>query len=186
MQNLERVVKMKKSDSVRNARSARRAKAKAPRANRKVDNVRRLQLVEGGRQGAKPRRRVSSPPARQSHAVPPEIRRRRRLATLVLVLLAAGLIAYILTGPILKVMDTRRNRAKAEAQLAEEQSRTQALQDKKELETTEEYLEGKARENGYVKPGEIPIIVLDGEDSEESSDAPDGGNTTSENQSPSP
>lgn len=161
----------------------------ALRANKKVDNVRRLQLVEGGRQGAEPRRRVSRQPAPQSHAVPPEIRRRRRLVALVLALLAAGLITYVLIGPVLKVIDSNRNLARAEAQLADEQSRTQSLQDKKELETTDGYVEGKARENGYVKPGEIPIIVLDtpsDETADGNSSTPDDGSNTSSGQNPSP
>lgn len=97
---------------------------------------------------------------------------------MVLALLVAGLITYVLIGPVLKVIDSRRNLARAEAQLAGEQSRTQSLQDKKELETTDGYVEGKARENGYVKPGEIPIIVLDEPDSDQSADQSQASDTS--------
>jgi cell division protein FtsB len=139
----------------------------------KTDNVRRLHVVEGGRQGAEPRRRVSGQPAPPKHNVPPAIRKRRRLAACILALLAAGLITYVLLGPILSVIQSHRNLSKAEAQLSEEQARSQALQDKKEFETTDQYAEGKARENGYVKPGEIPIIVLDVPDPGQNNDQTD-------------
>lgn len=160
MSKWRRVVKIKR-DTKKRPGGVRHARALTNRVDQEVDNVRRLQLVEGGRQGAKPRQRVSDPPARQRHAVPRKVRRRRRLATLVLALLAAGLITYILLAPTLRFIESRRNLSRVKAQFAEEQSRTQALQDKKELEMKDEFVEGKARESGYVKLGEIPIIVLD-------------------------
>jgi Septum formation initiator len=173
VQNDERVVKMKKSGLKEKTSVAGRTKAKAPasRAKKKVDNGRRLHVVEGGRQVTEPRhKRVSGQPAHQKHRIPPAIRRRRRLAACILVLLAAGLITYVLLGPILGYVRSNRNLSKTEAQLAEEKAQTQELQDKKDFESTDKYAEGKARESGYVKLGEIPIIVLDEQQPEQNSD----------------
>jgi cell division protein FtsB len=161
---------MKKRGLRKRTRDARAARAKTSRSDIRTDDVRRLHVVEGGRQGTEPRRRVSGQPAPPKHGVPLAIRRRRRLAVCILALLAAGLITYVLLGPILSVIQSHRNLSQAEAQLSEEQARSQALQDKKEFETTDQYVEGKARENGYVKPGEIPIIVLDVQNPEQSDD----------------
>lgn len=150
---------MKRSESRKSTRA--NGKRQGARIDRSVDNVRRLHLVEGGRQAAKSGRRISGRPAPQKRAVPRAIRRRRRLAAIILMLLAAGLITYILLGSMMSYLQGRRDLSKAEAQLSQEKENTQALEDKKNVESSDEYVEGKARENGYVKPGEIPIIVLD-------------------------
>ncbi len=95
------------------------------------------------------------------------------MAVAILVLLAAGLITYILLGPVTRVIESRHNLAQAEAQLAEERSRTWALEERKAWDMTDRFVELEAREMGYVKPGEIPIVVLDHQDEE-----PDTTNTT--------
>jgi len=79
----------------------------------------------------------------------------------VLVVLALGLIAYILLGPLTRLIESRRNLSQAETQLGEEQSRTAVLEERKAWDLTENFVEWEARKMGYVKPGEIPIIVLD-------------------------
>jgi hypothetical protein len=89
----------------------------------------------------------------------------------VLAVLAAGLIVYILLGPVTRVIESRRNLSRVESQLAEEQSRTAALEERKVWDMTDTFVEWEARKMGYVKPGEIPIIVLDYQEEETASDS---------------
>ena len=84
----------------------------------------------------------------------------------VMALLAGGLVAYVLLGPVTRVIESRRNLSRAEAQLSEERSRTQLLEERRRRDLSEEYVEWEARKMGYVKPGEIPIIVLDEKEEE--------------------
>lgn len=126
-----------------------------------------LRVIEGGRGMALPgcgedarkqaRRRVPSG----------RVKRRRRMAAALLVLLAAGIIAYVLLGPVTRVIESRRNLSRLENQLAEEKSRTAYLEERKAWDLTENFVELEARKMGYVKPGEIPIIVLDYQEEEE-------------------
>ncbi len=99
--------------------------------------------------------------------VPGRVKRRRRIAGAVLAILAVGLIVYVLIGPVTRVIDSRRNLSRVEAQLAEERSRTAVLEERKSWGMTDTFVEWEAREMGYVKPGEIPIIVLDYHEQEE-------------------
>ncbi len=94
----------------------------------------------------------------------------------VLVVLATGIVVYVLLGPVTRMLDSRREVARAEAQLAEERSRTTSLEERKAWDMTDAFVEWEARKMGYVKPGEIPIIVLDYHEEEK---APEdmGGNT---------
>jgi hypothetical protein len=84
----------------------------------------------------------------------------------VLVVVAVGLITYVLLGPVTRVIESRRNLAQAESTLAEERSRTLVLEERKAWDMTERFVEWEARKMGYVKLGEIPIIVLDHQEEE--------------------
>ena len=120
---------------------------------------RELRVIEGGRRGAE---REPAPPRRP--APTRRVKIRRRVALAVLVLMAAGLITYVLLGPVTRLIDSRNNLARAEDQLAEEKSRTEALEERQAWDLTDRFVEWEARKMGYVKPGEIPIIVLDEEE----------------------
>lgn len=93
--------------------------------------------------------------------IPARTRRRRRILAVALSLLAVGLVVYILLGPVTRLVESRRNLSRAETQLAEERSRTAALEERKAWGMTDTFVELEARKMGFVKPGEIPIIVLD-------------------------
>ncbi len=93
--------------------------------------------------------------------VAPRKGRKRRAVVLAAVLVSLGLIAAVLYRPVTQALDSRRALAQAEEKLAEERARTQELEERKERDLGEEYVEGEARKMGYVKPGEIPLIVLD-------------------------
>jgi cell division protein FtsB len=128
---------------------------------------RRLQVIEGGRrESERSRSKGRELPARDKREISRRIRRRRRLAAAVLALLAAGLIAYLLTGPIMRTIESRRVLSRTESELEQEKNLTQALQERKDRALTIDFVEEEARKMGYVKPGEIPIIVL-GEEEEE-------------------
>ena len=152
----------------RGSRSERAGRRASPqRLEKDMDNVRRLHVIEGGRQGAGSRRGDTRPPARVRRDISREVRRRRRLAAVFLALLAAGLITYLLLGPVTRTIESRRNLSKAQAELAEERSRTEILGERKNRALTDEFVEQEARKMGYVKPGEIPIIVLDEKQNEQ-------------------
>lgn len=146
------------------------------RLERKVEYTRRLRVIEGGRGSGESRCGDSDAPAREKRGVSKEIRRRRRLMVAVLALLAAGLITYLLLGPVMRTIESRRVLSRVEAELAEERARTQTLEDRKSRALTDDFVEEEARKIGYVKPGEIPIIVLDEEEEEQASD-PTAANT---------
>ncbi len=88
-------------------------------------------------------------------------KKRRRLAAVVAFLLAIALAAAVLYGPFTRYLSSRRELGRAESLLAEETEATRALLERRERALSEEYVEGEARKMGYVKPGEIPLIVLD-------------------------
>jgi cell division protein FtsB len=163
------VVKRKKSNQL--GRGYRGVKetgdSSTRRLEKSVDVTRRLHLVEDGRREVGTGVVVSRPRVRDKRGVKKEIRRRRRLAALFLALSAAGLITYLLLGPITRAVESRGNLSRAEAQLQEERSRTQALEERKSRALTEDFVEEEARKMGYVKPGEIPIIVLDEPEAEQ-------------------
>lgn len=109
----------------------------------------------------------SRQPVKKRKIVSPQVRRRRRLAVLFFVLVAAGLMTYLLLGPILRNIDSRRNLAEIENDLEMERAKTRELQERMETAQSKEYVEDEARGMNYVKPGEIPIIVLDDEEASE-------------------
>jgi cell division protein FtsB len=96
------------------------------------------------------------------------------------VLLAAGLITWVLLGPIMRTMESRRELSRAQSELEKERARTQELQERKERALSDEFVEKEARKMGYVKPGEIPIIVLESDEQgvkeESPTDSPSSGN----------
>jgi cell division protein FtsB len=73
-------------------------------------------------------------------------------------------VTYLLLGPILRNIDSRRNLAELEDELEMERARTRELQERMETAQSKEYVEDEARGMNYVKPGEIPIVVLDDEE----------------------
>lgn len=125
------------------------------------------------RESGKKESRTATSRARRQ--VSPERRKKRRAAVLVAVLMALGLIAAVLYRPVTQALDSRRTLARAEDKLAEERARTQELEERKERDLGEDYVEGEARKMGYVKPGEIPLIVLDEKDGDEQNEKGDGG-----------
>jgi len=78
-----------------------------------------------------------------------------------MLLAAVGLVTYLLLGPILRNMESRRNLVELENELEAERAETRELEGRKERAQSKEYVENEAREMNYVKPGEIPIVVLD-------------------------
>lgn len=114
----------------------------------------------------------SRKPVKKRKIVSPRVRRRRRLAVLLFVLAAAGLVTYLLLGPILRNIDSRRNLAEIENELEMERAKTRELEERMETAQSKEYVEDEARGMNYVKPGEIPIIVLDDEEASEEEPTP--------------
>jgi len=160
---------VKKKKSKRMSRRTRAVKGGAraaaqPSSLREKKGSQNLRVIEGGRAG----KRVAAGGKEQVRTrrceIPAKVKRRRRVALAVLIVLAAGLITYILLGPVTRVIESRRNLSQAEAELAEERSRTLALEERKAWDMTDRFVELEAREMGYVKPGEIPIVVLDHEE----------------------
>ncbi|MEW6552658.1 MAG: septum formation initiator family protein [Actinomycetota bacterium] len=138
----------------------------------------RLRVIQGGREDGATHtgpREVEEP--RRRCELPAKVKRRRRIVLAMLVLLALGLIAYVLLGPVTRLIESRKNLARVETQLSEEQSRTAVLEERKAWDMTEKFVEWEARKMGYVKPGEIPIIVLDYQEEEsapiETAETPD-------------
>lgn len=140
--------------------------ASRPIPRRDSARPRDLRVIPGG-SGRRPASARDSGKAKTRRSLPPSrVKRRRRITLAVLLLLAAGLITYILLGPVTRLVESQRNLTQAEAQLDEEQSRTHALEERKAWDMTDRFVELEAREMGYVKPGEIPIVVLDHEEEE--------------------
>lgn len=64
-----------------------------------------------------------------------------------------------LRGPLGKLAENQGNLREAERRLEEEREVTRALEERLEFTRDPCYLEMKARELGYVKPGEVPLVV---------------------------
>lgn len=94
------------------------------------------------------------------------VKKRRRAAALAGLLLALALVAVVLSGPFSRYLESKRELSRTESQLAEERAKTQVLEERRNRALTDEYIEGEARRMGYVKPGEIPLIILDEKDQE--------------------
>jgi cell division protein FtsB len=170
MKKKKRVAKAKKSSKVgKGPRGKAKRLPAAPKARtgKEGRGSRDLRVIEGGRQMARKSDEDSRQPAKKRKTVSPRIRRRRRLAVLLFVLAAAGLVTYLLLGPILRNIDSRRNLAEIENDLEMERAKTRELQERMETAQSKEYVEDEARGMNYVKPGEIPIIVLDDEEASE-------------------
>jgi cell division protein FtsB len=172
MKKKKRVAKAKKSSKVgRRPRGKAKRSPAVPRVRtgKEGRGSRDFRVIEGGRQMARKSDKDSRQPARKRKTVSPLVRRRRRLAAFFFVLAAAGLVTYLLLGPILRNIDSRRNLTEIENKLEMERAKTRELQERMETAQSKEYVEDEARGMNYVKPGEIPIIVLDDEE------APDEG-----------
>lgn len=94
------------------------------------------------------------------------------MATAFLAAAALGLIALLLFAPAMRTIESRRNLSEAEAELAKEKATTAQLEGRKNRALTMEFIEREARRMGYVKPGEIPIIVIDEKPAETSPEDP--------------
>ncbi|MDI6873077.1 MAG: septum formation initiator family protein [Actinomycetota bacterium] len=86
---------------------------------------------------------------------------RRRAVALVGLFLALALAAAVLYRPMARYLESRNELARSEAQLAEERALTRELEERRDRASSDEYVEGEARRMGYVKPGEVPLIILD-------------------------
>ncbi|MBC7231065.1 MAG: septum formation initiator family protein [Actinobacteria bacterium] len=93
--------------------------------------------------------------------ISPRARRRRRLLMAFLLLVCLGIVALFLRAPVTRLVESRRNLAATEARLAEEEEITRTLEERRARDLTDRYVEGEARRMGYVKPGEIPVVILD-------------------------
>lgn len=152
----------------------------APRAGRGGDVRGRhaLRVVEGERRTTREKDRGTHRPAGGRRNASPVVRRRRHLAVMLFVLAAAGLVTYLLLGPILRNVDSHRSLAELEGELEAERAKTAELEQRSERAQSNEYVEEEARGMNYVKPGEIPIIVLDDEEAPEP--APEGSDQPDE------
>jgi cell division protein FtsB len=172
VENGKSVDKRKKNRQVgRGYRGKKEQGVVSPRqSKRNSKQKRRLHIVKEGRGEAVCEIEGSRQEPRTKRGISKEARRRRRLTVAVLSLLAAGLIVYILLGPVTRTINSRNSLSRIKAELADERSQTQALEERKIRALTEEFVEEEARKMGYVKPGEIPIIVLDEGEAEKNSD----------------
>jgi hypothetical protein len=142
---------------------------------RKAKRTRGLRVIEGGRADSRSRAGDVGEAVGRRCEPSRKLKRRRRISITVMAVLAAGLITYVLLGPVTRLIESHQTLSQAEARLAEEKSLTQDLEDRKAWDLTERFVEWEARKMGYVKPGEIPIIVLDNQEeaaSETDSNAP--------------
>ena len=145
-------------------RGGERAPGRAPHPDQ--EDYRGLRVIQGGRAESSKGAGHSESAASRRCELPAKIKRRRRIVAAFLVVLALGLITYVLLGPVTRLIDSRRNLVRMETQLSEERSRTAVLEERQAWDMTEKFVEWEARKMGYVKPGEIPIIVLDYQEEE--------------------
>lgn len=109
-------------------------------------------MIEGGRPARAPG--VKRPPTRQA-------RKKRRLVLAFLALAAAGLVTFLLLGPVMRNIESRRVLSGTQAEMEREKAETAELEERRERAKTEEFIESEARDMGYVKEGEIPIVIID-------------------------
>lgn len=126
-------------------------------AGRKV-----LQVVEGGL-GVRSRDDRGGERSGSRRAGKARLSRRRALALLAL-FPALALAAVVLYRPVARYLESRGELSRTEARLAEERALKEELEERRARALSDEYVEGEARRMGYVKPGEIPLIVLDDKD----------------------
>lgn len=163
MNNKKRVAKAKKSLGAKKGPRGRAGGAQATPAARKKNSHARRDFRVIREEGKRDRESGNAPRqlVKKHRNVPPSVRRRRRLAAFLMLLAAAGLVTYLLLGPILRNMESHRNLVELENKLEAERAETRELEGRKERAQSKEYVENEAREMNYVKPGEIPIVVLD-------------------------
>ena len=167
MKKNKRVAKAEKSSKMSKGLRGRAGRKKAiPKAKTRKD-IRSRQnpgAVAGGRRSARKKQDDCLQHSKKRKIISPQVSRRRRLALVLFMLAAAGLVTYLLLGPIMRNMESRRNLAEMEEELEAERAKTTELQERMEMAQSEEYIEDEARGMNYVKPGEIPIVVLDDEE----------------------
>lgn len=133
-------------------------------AGRKV-----LQVVEGG-PGVRSRDDRAGEQSGSRRAGKARASRRRALALLAL-FLALALAAAVLYRPVARYLESRGELSRTETRLAEEKALTEELEERRARALSDKYVEGEARRMGYVKPGEIPLIVLDDKDTSTTDEA---------------
>lgn len=97
--------------------------------------------------------------------------RRRRTTALIGLLPVLVLACVVLYRPVVRYLESSKELANAEARLAEERALTRELEERRDFASSDSYVEGEARRMGYVKPGEIPLVVLDDKDEAVGSEA---------------
>ena len=85
-------------------------------------------------------------------------RRRKALVVVSLFLLAVS-VFLALRGPLGRLAESERQLRELEGKLEQERAVTRSLEERLESARDPSYLERKARELGYVKPGEVPLVV---------------------------
>lgn len=121
----------------------------------------RLRMIEGGHGAAGSRGFSCAGAGRREREMPPHVRRRRRIFVAFAAIACAAIVALVLKGPVTRLVESRRNLSATQARLAEEEEVTRSLQERRDRDLTDRYVEMEARKMGYVKPGEIPIVVMD-------------------------
>lgn len=121
----------------------------------------RLRVIEGSPGAAGSHGFSSAGAGKREREIPPHVRRRHRLFTAFAVIACAAIVALVLKGPVTRLVESRRNLSATQARLAEEEEVTRSLQERRDRDLTDRYVEMEARKMGYVKPGEIPIVVMD-------------------------
>lgn len=106
-------------------------------------------------------RGASRPEAARSRPIARRRTKKRRCLVAAAFLLALALAAAVLYGPFSRYLSSRRELARTQSLLTEEEEATRALMERRERALSNDYVEEEARKMGYVKPGEIPLIVLD-------------------------
>ncbi len=92
------------------------------------------------------------------------LRFRRRVVAGLLVSLALLMIGMLAVKPLLQMASSNDEVERRAAQVEAERARTAGLEEEKLQADNAKTLEEEARKLGLVKPGEIPIVVLDEDD----------------------
>jgi len=80
---------------------------------------------------------------------------------LVLSLIALIIVTLVLLDPVLRYVKSSRDLHQKEKELEREKERTAELEERKAQAEDLNFLEREARKLGYVKPGEIPIKIVE-------------------------
>ncbi len=90
-----------------------------------------------------------------------EARRRRRRQVIFLVLVALIIVTLVLVNPVLRYIKSSEELREKEMELKREKEKTAQLEERKAQASDLDFLEREARRLGFVKPGEIPVKVVE-------------------------